>query len=382
MMEDEVHSVVTNRRARFEYFVLETLEVGVVLRGTGTDADPAIYTIPTTLYLTRTGRIVLSRPPPAGGEDQPPDNNIVLSFSAGDLVMDTGAVLNVGRRTRSGRKTAVLALGGGNIKGTGRIAGILNNVSTPRVLTIHSVRDVQLAAIDLHVENVNNGGRPFTLTASRRVEIGAIDNSDRDPMGNDAGDISVKAESIAVGSLNAAACRTDGAAKNGDIRLTALGAPWHNTLSAEANHSRNRLVLSGLLFTAGPATNHPGNAYLQGVVVELRPGFQARLAAGAKLAFDAGLYPNGVGARAADLFVDRASSGLSASHVVAWSGALGASLEILHGGEQVLLHWPDAEYHLQESATLANPAGWEDVVVSSPALRTVAPDARFYRLRR
>ena len=201
-------------------------------------------------------------------------------------------------------------------------------------------------------------------------------------MGNDAGDISVKGEAIAVGSLNTAAYRTDGAAKNGDIRLTALGAPRYDALAAEANHSRHRLVLSGLLFTAGPATNRPGKAYLQGVVVELKPGFQARLAAGAKLTLDVGQYPNGVGARPADLFVDRASSGLSASHVVAWSGAPGASLEILRVGEQVLLHWPDAEYHLQESATLANPAGWVDVPVNSPAVRTVAPGARFYRLRR
>lgn len=355
---------------------------GVTLRGSGTDADPAIYTIPTTLHLTRTGGIVLSRPPPAGGEDQPPDNHIVLAFSAGDLVMESGAVLNVGRRTRSGRKTAVLALGGGNIKGAGRIAGLLNNVSTPRVLTIHSVHDVQLAAVDLHVENVNNGGRPFTLTASGRVEIGAIDNSDRDPMGNDAGDLSVKADSVAIGLLNTAAYRTDGVARNGDIRITALGAPHYDALATEANHARHRLRLGGLLFTAGPATNRPGNVYLQAVVIELEPGFQARLAAGARLTLDAGLYPNGVGARAADLFVDRASSGLSASHVVAWSGALGARLEILGVGEQVLLHWPDAEYHLQESATPANPAGWVDVPVRSPAARPVTPDARFYRLRR
>jgi SsrA-binding protein len=34
LKKEEQHSVVTNRRARFEYFVLETLEVGIVLCGT------------------------------------------------------------------------------------------------------------------------------------------------------------------------------------------------------------------------------------------------------------------------------------------------------------------------------------------------------------
>jgi SsrA-binding protein len=34
LVTEEQHIVVTNRRARFEYFILETLEVGIVLRGT------------------------------------------------------------------------------------------------------------------------------------------------------------------------------------------------------------------------------------------------------------------------------------------------------------------------------------------------------------
>ena len=38
----------------------------------------------------------------AGGQDQPPDNSIMLKFTGYDLKLDTNAYINIGRRARTG----------------------------------------------------------------------------------------------------------------------------------------------------------------------------------------------------------------------------------------------------------------------------------------
>ncbi len=381
-----VHSAATN-------IVISTVEQwdgvqnphaadGVTLSGSGTDADPAVYTMAANIRITSTGGISISARPPAGGQDQPPDNTVMLRFLSGNLQMDNGAFINIARRSRSGVRHAILSMGRGNITGAGRINGLWDIVSTPRILTINDVHDVSLSGIDLHVENVNNSGRHLTITASGKVSISTIDNSDRDLMGNDAGDVNINAEAILVGGINVAAYRADGVAKNGDIRLSALASPLYDLTAAAANTAQNRLVLTGLVFTAGTSTNRPGNVTLAGVIVETKPGFQLQMPPTGALTLNAGMYPNGVGAKATDMFIDRAGSGLTPAYIVQWSGQLYPRLTITHSGTNVVLQWNVDDYTLQENSTLTNPLGWTNLPDLSPATRPVGSNSGYYRLKR
>jgi hypothetical protein len=67
------------------------------------------------------------------------DTSIQFQFLAGGLHLDAGAAIDVARPARSGQREFILDLGGGDLTGAGCIAGLLNNVSTPRVLALHGV---------------------------------------------------------------------------------------------------------------------------------------------------------------------------------------------------------------------------------------------------
>jgi hypothetical protein len=352
---------------------------GVTLTGSGTEADPAVYTLPAGLTITASG--VLQMPPPGGIAGT--DRSIGFLFTSGDLRMDSGGVLNVGRLNRNGRQICILDLGTGSITGAGRILGLLASSDSPRVLTISNVTDVTLAEIDLQVRNANNSGRHLRIMAGGRVNIGRVDNSDQDRGGNPSSNVEIAASVIEVGGIDTRAMRTSGQL-NGDVILQALGAPLFDPNQADANTWNNSLTLKGPVQTAGTGPNG-GNVTLRGVRAFLNPGFSLAKADGGALTLEAGVVRPSVGATASDLFADATGSGLSASHVVQWSGDIVPTMAIARDGANVVVSWNGAGFVLQTNSAAANPAGWTTVpnATSSPATLPISPSgSTFFRVKK
>lgn len=289
---------------------------GVVLSGSGTLGDPATYLIPTGLRFAPAGAIYLTAP---GG----PDNSIKFVIGPGkNIEMATGSFISLSRLNRSELQTFSIDLGGGSFLGAGQILGIRNRDDSPRQLTIENAQDITLRAIDLHVVNANNGARNLEITAAGTVTIPRIDISDQDTGGNQVGNVIIKAETIRVGSIDTRSMRTASYRGNGSIELTALGAPEFNPGNAAANDYINRIAISGLLRTAGPAfpttPGADGNIFLQAVGIGLNSTTPPEVPDGSTVTLRAGVVRGG--ASAADLFAD-ASGSLTAEHVVQWSGA-------------------------------------------------------------
>ncbi len=290
---------------------------GVVLSGSGTPEDPAVYQIPTGLRFTATGAIHMTTP---GGQDR----SIRFNFGPGrNLDMSAGSYINVGRRQRSGLQTFVLDLGGGSIAGAGEIAGVLIRDDSPRQLTIQNARDVSLRAINLQVYNANNGGRRTEITATGTVSIPWIDVSDRDSGGNQVGDVVIRAESILVGTIDTRSLRTGSYRGNGSISLTALGAPAFDPSVAAPNDFANRITVNGRLSTQGPVLpQNPGadgNILLQAVGITLNAATPPNVPEGSSVVVRAGTLSGG--ATEADLFREVTGT-VAAEFVVEWSGGI------------------------------------------------------------
>ena len=224
-------------------------------------------------------------------------------------------------------QNCVLDLGGGSITGEGQILGLLIDRDSPRQLTIQNVKDVALAAIDLHVVNANNGPRDMVITASGLVAIPRIDIGDRDDGGNPVGSVIVQAESILVHTVDARSMRTGSYRGNGNIVLTALGAQGgYNGANAAANDFGNQLVVAGSLLSRGPippiSPGSDGNVTLTGVAVHLAEASVIEAPDGSAILVNAGVVRGG--ATANDLFEDLSGSGLAAQHVVQWNGGVTA----------------------------------------------------------
>lgn len=288
---------------------------GVVLSGSGTVDDPAVYTIPTGLRFTPTGAIHLTT---AGG----PDNSIKFVVGSGkNIDMAAGSYINVARLQRSELQTFVLDLGGGSLTGAGQIFGIQIRDDSPRQLTIENAKDVTLQAIDLHVVNANNGNRNLAITASGTVSIPWIDISDQDTGGNQVGSVIVKAENILVGSIDTRSMRNSNYRGNGNIELTALGAPAYDPGAVTDNDFANRIVVNGQLRSRGPveppSPGADGNILLQGVGIALNSAVAPEVPDGSSVTVNVGTIRGG--ATAADLFAD-ASGSATAQNVAEWSG--------------------------------------------------------------
>ncbi|MCX6894866.1 MAG: Ig-like domain repeat protein [Verrucomicrobia bacterium] len=189
-------------------------------------------------------------------------------------------------------------MGGGSITGAGQIRGLWNSTSSPRTLTIEDVKDVSLASIDVHVENVNNSGRNLNLNATGRVEISLIDTSDVQTTGGDAGDVNISAGVISVGTIKAFAARSQSPqVNNGNITLNAVGAPAYDPNTAAGNTILNRLILSGSIATS------------------------VQKQSTATLTLNAGVYPNGVGAVVGDVFTNGTTNVLTPGYIVQWTTA-------------------------------------------------------------
>jgi hypothetical protein len=344
---------------------------GVTLSGSGTTGDPAVYTIPSGMIVRSTGLIRMN---PAPGTAK----SIQFVFASGDLQMDEGAVINVGQLDRQTRNNFVLDLGGGSITGQGRLLGLLNRDDSPRTTTIQNATDITMAEIDLHVVNANNSGRHLRITADGTVKIARVDNSDQDNRGNDSSDIRIQSSRIELGALDTRALRDDGLSRNGTVELQALAPPGFNPSGSE-NAFRNRVVLSGDLRTDGFGTIG-GNVTIQGVVVQLLPGFILQKPEPANLVLQAGVVQGDAGA--GDLFIDAAASGLTAEHVVQWSGDIEPALSITRNGGNVDIGWNGSGFILQENANMGNPDGWTDITdgTVNSASRPLAGGQKFYRV--
>ncbi len=288
---------------------------GVVLSGSGTVDDPAVYTIPTGLRFTPTGAIHLTTP---GG----PDNSIRFEIGSGkNIDMAAGSYISLSRLQRSELQTFVLDLGGGSLTGAGQIFGISIRDDSPRQLTIQNAKEVTLQAIDLHVVNANNGNRNLEITASGTVSIPWIDISDQDTGGNQVGSVIVMAENILVGSIDVRSMREENYRGNGSIELTALGAPAYYPWIDTDNDFANRIVVNGQLRSRGPAAppspGADGNILLQGVGIALDSTVAPEVPDGSTVTVNVGTIRGG--ATAGDLFAD-ASGSVTAQNVVEWSG--------------------------------------------------------------
>jgi hypothetical protein len=291
---------------------------GVTTSGSGTVADPYTYTIPNGMRVTSTGRI---------NTHSPGDYSIKFVIQGGDLQMDSGAVLNVERygiRTTPNQVFVMDLSGANSITGAGQIGPITSSSSTPRVVTIQNVKNVSLASIDLHVENVVANpiaDRPLTITASGAVVVtGVIDNGDRQTGGNGGGDITIKAGSIDVNNLDTRGMRTTWTV-SGNILLYALSpAGNYNPADSVNNAATNKLTVRGTIRTDGPGDIN-GNVTLQAVVLQLVFGIIQTPPSGLK---DLHVGVTRGGATDSDLFVDVSSSGLAVSRDVQWGGTFTA----------------------------------------------------------
>lgn len=299
---------------------------GVTITGSGTDVDPWVYNIPNGMTITSTGKIKLWS---AAAQDQP----IKFLIAGGDLQMDAGAVLNIERyKVRILSRPFILDLSGTNsITGAGQIGPITDRDSTPRDLTIQNVKNVSLASIDLHTENANHGYddlQTISITASGAVVItGPVDNDDQDSGGDGCGDVTIKASSIDVYTVDARSYRYDGSPSgrggfNGNVLLQALSPVGNYDPNDTVNNAAtNKITIRGAVRTAAfvdPLNRDQyGSVTLQSVVLQLVFGV-IDLPADETKTLQVGKIQNG--ASAGDLFVDVSGSGQTVANVVEWAG--------------------------------------------------------------
>jgi hypothetical protein len=387
---------------------------GVLLTGSGTEGDPATYTVPRGLTLSANGQIYTSKP--TGQDSQqngtvPQGLHIRFNIEGNLSLAGTNNAFVIALHARDvwiGQKSLILDLSGTNsIVGQGRIVGLGNRVDslvfpdcfdrdTPRILTISNVVDVSLYDINVQTRNVNNWGRPLSILATGRIEVpGGIDNSDRDGGGDGGNDVTLTAKTIRVSGIRSDSARTSSFRNVGRITLRALAPPGFDIADGASNNSNNWITVSGNLRASTPQTNTTwGTITLEGVVLELAPGAAVNANAGYpdtpadKLIWNVGQIKNG--ATATDLFRNRSAGTYTANHVVNWSGTLPpatpASPQLLWGTAapgQVVLHWSGTGFVLQQNANLADRNGWVNAPsgTANPATNAVGTGNLFYRLK-
>ena len=325
---------------------------GVTMSGSGTEADPLTYTIPNGMRITSTGGIKLH---------SSQDYSIKFVIQGGDLQMDAGAGLNLERyQLRSGRQVFILDLSGTNsITGAGQIGPITASTSTPRVLTITNVNNVQMTNIDLSVRDVNSTGRHLFIYARGTVEItGRIDNSDQDSGGEGSGDVNVFAREIMVKDIDTRCLRTGtGTRPTGKINLKALAPPGYSPTDGANNTAANRITIRGLLVSTNNWTSDLyGQITSETVILRLESNASLRTAAN-KLTLNVGKIR--ADATAGDLFVNQSGGAYTAAYVVDWSGTIAPARPTIWFGAapagQVSLHWSGTGFVLQQNPSLSNP---------------------------
>jgi hypothetical protein len=391
---------------------------GVVLTGSGTEDDPATYTVPRGLNLSANGQIYTSKPT---GQDSQQNGTapqaLHIRFNIeGNLNMasnNNAFVIAIHARDGGpGRKNLILDLNGTNsIVGQGRILGLGNRVDsvlfpdcfdrdTPRVLTITNVNNVSLYDINVQTRSSNfsgsGTGRPLLIMASGTIQVtSGVDNSDRDGGGDGGGDVSLIGKTVTVTTIRSDSARTGSFRGVGNITLRALAPPGFNPADGANNNSNNWLTVRGNLRAATPQTNTTwGTITTESVVLTF--GSAATVNAGAnytntpadKLPWNVGQIKNG--AAATDLFRNQSAGTYAANYVVDWSGTVSpatpASPKLLVGPSapgQIVLSWTGTGFVLQKNTDLSNPNGWVTAPsgTANPATNAIGAGNLFYRLK-
>jgi len=364
---------------------------GVILTGTGTTNDPAVYTIPTGLHLTDTGEIQLDPPLAVSGAHS---NSIVFNFTGGHLTMDAGSRINTAYHSRNAPIGTFTVRGAGtnNIEGAGSIIGLLTSTDTPRIFTISNMNNVAFSNIDLHVENVNNGGRTINIRANGAVNILNVDGSDRDTGGGSTAAINIFGNSVTVSNIVNESYRTSGGS-GGTVTLRALSpkGPYLISDGADNNYPTNKLTVNGLISTWRMNTVKGGGALVfQGVIVELGPNFvnqqpptNSTGVVQGTLTVDAG-RPGG-GLTETNFLINNSTVTSSARNFflfdTLWSNS---DIKIvLTGDTSVTISWSNVGATLQQNTDLGNTNGWINVPggTSSPVTIPKNNATAFFRLK-
>ncbi len=364
---------------------------GVVLTGAGTATNPAVYTIPTGLHLTGTGEIQLD-PPLAVTAGH--SNSIVFNFTGGDLTMDAGSRINTAYHNRNAPIGFFTITGNGtnNIVGAGSIIGLLTSTDSPRFFTISNMNNVAFSNIDLHTENVNNGGRNVNIRALGAANLVNVDASDRDTGGGSTATVNIFGNSVTVSNVLNEAYRATGGS-GGPINLRALSpqGPYLFTDAANNKYPTNKLTVNGLISNWRPGTVKDGGAMtFRGVVVELGPNFvnqqpptNSTGGVSGILTIDAGMI--GGGLTATNMLINNSTVTSSSRNIflfdTLWSNS---DLKVVTGGSgSVTISWSNVGATLQRNSNLSNPNGWVAVpggTVSPITLPATNPPT-FFRLK-
>jgi hypothetical protein len=360
---------------------------GVVLSGSGTVDDPVTYTVPRGLRIYSSGAIYTSQP----GVHPAETAALHIRFNIeGNMTLEaTNNAFFTGvhhRNAAEGQKMLILDLQGTNsILGAGQIIGLTDNNDTPRILAITNVNDVKLASIDLLVRNANNWGRPMVIYANGAVEIGAIDNSDRDGGGDGGNDVTVFAKAIKISAIDTRSFRTSSFRNVGSISLKALATPGYSATDGANNSPANTIEVAGTLVCSTPqdATTW-GGISSESVILKLESS--ASLVGGTdKLTLNVGKVQGT--ATAGDLFINHSAGTYAANYVVDWSGntvPASPTLHIAPGAPGYLsISWTGEGFVLQQNSNLSNPSGWANAPsgTTNPATVQIGTGGLYYRLK-
>ena len=306
---DEIWDGVSNPRAGD----------GVLLSG-GT------YTIPDELVIGSGATIFLNDP--ATKFDDPanvPTTSVTFDFAGatgGLTFTDSTSLIDVHPGTRNvGAAAFTLNMGLNDILGDGKIingAFVTNNDTGDTMnVRINSQGNVQLGEID--ITRNDSSQADIRVEANGSINISRIANPDVSGGGSSVGSVFVRGSTVTLGPIDTRAERDDGQSDNGNVFLTALGAPGFDPGDALANTAaENVLTLSGLINTNGDAGGIPslsGNVELRAVKIVLESGFALDVAEQGVVTVDAGEVFGSF--TEADLFMDMAASGLQPNFNVA-----------------------------------------------------------------
>ncbi|MCX6619595.1 MAG: hypothetical protein NTY38_00660, partial [Acidobacteria bacterium] len=207
-----------------------------------------------------------------------------------------------------------------------------------------------------------------------------------DTGGGSGAGVTVSANTLTVSNIFTYARRAAGGANGGQVLLKALAAPSFNPANGAGNSYSNTLIARGVI-QVHTNVDLGNEVTLQAVYLQLASGFNLIMATGYATNLQAGAYPNGVGATAADMFANSSSvTGLNVSYIVQWTGGFASVvpplLVITNSPTDVTRSWSDASYALQSNTNLMNAAGWVDVPGASPVQQSIGAGQTFFRLKR
>ncbi len=279
---------------------------GVQLSGSGAPLDPFVYTLPDDLHIGPEG--VLKLDAVASFE---------FRFTNGNLEIESGGRIDLNKGgDRNNARTAAFRMNGHGIHGSGLF------VSTGRGahgVEIHDASEVFLNSIALARDDAT--ATPILIIATGIINIpGGIDVRDLSEGGGSGGNVTLKAERIRIGDIRTGSGRTSSGSLNGNVEITALGAPFFDSDNKSANDIENTLTLTGVVDTVGALMVHEGgHVSFESVMTRLGPEFELLLAERGLLSVRVGEDNSLFGQDA--LFIDEVAggAGITPIHNVQWT---------------------------------------------------------------